>query len=295
MRKKYSLKEILFQIFGYIFFIVFCIICIYPFYYIFIYSLSTPKEVQAHGITFLPLGFTLENYITMFKLEGIMKSFMVSGSRTIIGTAVTIVCSSTIAYVFTRQEFFARKFFYRLLVSALYISSGVIPYYITMKMYGLKNNYLLYILPSAVIPYYVILIKTYMESISETLHEAAFIDGANYPTIMYKIMMPLSKPILAAIGVFSAVNQWNSWYDNFLLVTNGKYQTLQLILLNFLKQADSISRQSNIDINQMKNFSLTPTSIRMTITMIAVIPVICVYPFLQKYFVRGIMIGAIKG
>jgi len=295
MKKKYKLKEITFQTFGCIFFIAFCILCIYPFYYIFIYSLSTPKEVQIHGITLLPLGFTLENYITIFQLEGIIQSVMISASRAILGTIVTIVCSSMIAYVFTRQEFFARKFFYRLLVSALYVSAGVIPYYITMRAYGLKNNYLLYILPSAVIPYYVILIKTYMESISETLHEAAFIDGANYPTILFRIMLPLSKPILAAIGVFSAVNQWNSWYDNFLLVTNGKYQTLQLILLNFLNQADSISRQSNIDINQMKNFVLTPTSIRMTITMIAVIPVVCVYPFLQKYFVRGIMIGAIKG
>lgn len=293
-----SFGNILFHSINYIVFTIFSLVCLYPFYYILIYSLSDADAAGRQIMVFLPAGFTLDNYLVMLKLRGIPQAFMVSISRVVLGTAVTLFFCSMFGYVIAKQELPFRRLMYRLTVVSMYLNAGLIPWYITMKSYGLRNSFLLYILPFAISPFFVILIKTYVEQISPALEESAIVDGAGYFTVFTRIIIPVSTPIMAAVGIFSAVNQWNTWSDNFFLVGDARLQTLQYTLWLYLNQAERIASQAMTDyraIEKVKEFTLSPTTIRMTITMIVTIPIILVYPFLQRYFVKGIMLGAVKG
>ena len=270
------------------------LLCIYPFYYIFIYSISNPTLAQK-GIVLLPVGITVENYIQMIKLRGITLAALISVLRTVGGTLLTVFCSTLFGYIVTKDKLPFRKLMYRMMVISMYFNAGLIPYYLTMKLYHLNNSFLLYIVPTAIVAFNVILIKTYIEQLPAALEESARIDGARYFTIFIKIIFPLSMPIVATVAVFSAVNQWNSWFDNYLLVQDRNLRTLQLILYDYLNQSSVLSHLSDNDKNRGLGIVMTPQSIRMTITMIVTLPIIFVYPFMQKYFVKGIMLGAIKG
>ena len=291
--------QVTFQIFNYIGFIIFTLLCFYPFYYVFINSISDGSQIAKGAVLFFPKGISFDNYINIFKLEGIANAFFISASRAVIGTVLTLFCSSMLGYTLTKRILFGRKVIYRMVIFAMYVSAGLIPWFLTMKTYGLSDNFMLYILPTIIAPFSLILIKTYIEQISPEIEESAVIDGAGYFRIFIQIILPLSKPVLAACAVFNAVNQWNAWQDNFFLVSSKELQTLQLILLNYLKDAENIvtmMQQSTgmAQLAQQKNM-LTPFTVKTTITMIVTIPILFVYPFLQKYFVKGIMVGAVKG
>jgi len=291
--------EIVFQVILYLIFTLLTLICIYPFYYILIYSLSDPAEALKNNVTFLPVGFTLDNYIRVFSLPGIFSSAVVSLSRTFLGTTLATFFTTMFAFVLTRKDMIFRKFIYRMTVATIYLSPGLIPWYITMKNLGLKDNFLLYILPYIIGAFNLILVKTYMEQLPVELQEAAEIDGAHVFMIFTKIIFPICKPVLAATVLFSAVFHWNAWTDNFYLVGKANLQTLQLTLLNYLREADNIARAmtdgTSLQSIQSVKKTLTPTSIRMTLTMVVTLPILLVYPFLQKYFVKGLLIGSVKG
>ncbi len=297
---KISMKERIFQLVNGLIFTLFAFVCIYPFYYLFINSLSDPVQ-SAKGLVILyPKGFTLENYTQILKLDGIASAFFISASRAVIGTIIQLFFSSMFAFVLTKNQYRINKFLYRAMVITMYMSAGIIPWFVVMKSLGLANNYLLYILPGAVAPFSVILIKTYMENISPFLEESASIDGAGVMTIFLKIILPVCQPVLMAVAVFGAVGQWNSWQDNFFLVKSPHLQTLQMMLMNVLKESESLTTAVQNNADAIKDIAaqsnkMTPFAVKTTITMVATIPIICVYPFLQKYFVSGIMIGAVKG
>ncbi|MCL2060325.1 MAG: carbohydrate ABC transporter permease [Oscillospiraceae bacterium] len=287
--------DIAFNAINYTVFGLIMFLSLYPFYYIFIYSIS--DSVQAiKGITFYPRGFTLDNYVGIFQQEGIPRAAMISVLRTVTGTMLTVFCSSFFGYLMTKQKMYFRKIIYRFMVITMYISAGLIPWYLTMRMYGFNNNFLVYIMPGALNAFHVILIKTFIEQLPASLEEAAIVDGAGTLMIFTRVIFPLSMPIIATISVFTAVGQWNSWFDNLIfMVGRPDYNTLQIILYNLLRRAGTIS--SNIDMTSAEQMAkrITPDSIRMTITMVVTFPILFVYPFAQKYFVKGIMIGAIKG
>lgn len=290
--------EFLFQGVLLILFTAFALLCIYPFYYVLVYSFSDAKAAASGGFLLWPVGFTLSSYKSILELPGIFGAFGMSVFRAVAGTLCTLFFSSMLAYALTQPKLPARKLIYRVVVISMYLNAGLIPWYIVMLKIGMKNNILLYFLPTAVTAYFLILIKTYMEQLPSSLTEAAKLDGAGCFQIYSKIILPLSKPILAAVAVFSAVNQWNSWQDNFFLVDKPIFQTLQLTLLNYLNQAEAIAQQVKNNasaITGMQASALSPMSIRMTMTMVVAIPIILVYPFMQKYFVKGIMVGAVKG
>lgn len=295
---KDKLRDILFHSVNYLVFTLFAVVCMYPFYYIFLYTISDPQEAVKGGIYLLPKGFSLYNYSMIFRLKGIANAALISAARSVAGTMITVFCSSLFGYALTRKDLPLRKAVYRMVVITLYLNAGLIPWYITMKAIRLQNNFLLYVLPGAVVGFYLILIKTYIEQIPASMEESAMVDGANYFIIFLKIIFPLSLPVVATIAVFSAVGQWNSWTDNFFLVRHPKLQTLQLVLLNYLRESESLARSVNtleLNKNASRVMTLTPSSVRMTITMVATLPIIFVYPFLQRYFVKGIMLGAVKG
>ncbi|THF75250.1 carbohydrate ABC transporter permease [Cohnella fermenti] len=296
MVSRQALSSRLFGTFNILLLLLLVVLCIYPFYYIFIYSVSVPDQVSHRQIYLWPSGFTLINYRQIFGLDELARAAFISAARTIAGTAVTVFCTSMYAYALTKPQLRFRKTMYRITLATMYVSAGIIPWYITMKAYGLKDNFLLYVLPTAIIAFYLVLIKTYFEQLPAAMEESAMIDGANVMTIFLRIVLPLSLPVLAVAAIFSAVNQWNTWTDNFFLAPN--LPTMQLVLLNFLTDQTSnlmalktnMATVSSSDIQQV-----TPTSIRMTITMIATLPIVFVYPFFQRYFISGIMIGAVKG
>lgn len=279
----------------YILMTVFVILCIYPFYYVIIYSISDANQA-ASGLYLLPKGFSLQTFKGIFALNDIPMAMIVSVTRSILGAVLTIIGSSFFAFLVTNRKMVGRSVIYRLVVLTMYLNAGLIPWYMTMKAYHLQNNYLLYILPGFVTAYYVILIKTYMESLPAELQESAMMDGAGILTRYFRIVMPLCKPITATIAVYAIVGQWNAWTDNYFLVTDSKLQTLQMILYNYLNQANRFQQMSSsaIDASAVTS-SITPSSVKMCITVIVVVPIMCVYPFLQRYFVKGIMMGAVKG
>lgn len=279
----------------YVILTIFAFLCIYPFYYIIIYSISDANQA-ASGLFLLPKGFSLETYKGLFLLNDIPQALLISVSRSILGAIIAIVGSSFFAYLVTNQKMIGRRFVYRFVVLTMYLNAGLIPWYMTMKAYGLQNNFLLYILPGLVIAYYVILIKTYIESLPRELEESALIDGAGIFTRYLRIVMPLSKPIIATIAVYAVVGQWNAWTDNYFLISDARLQTLQMILYNYLNQANHFQQMSSSAMDASAAASMiTPTSVKMCVTVVVVIPIMCVYPFLQRYFVKGIMMGAVKG
>ena len=296
-RRKIGWPERIFNLVNLLICAIIMILCVYPFYYIFIYSISDPVQAQK-GIYLLPRGFTLRSYSEVLKLKGIGGAVLVSVSRTILGTALTVFCSGYLAFLVTQKRVYCRKLIYRLVVATMYLNAGLIPWYITMKFLHLNNHFLVYIIPYAVSAYYVVLIKTFIEQLPPSLEESAWIDGAGIFQIFTRIILPLSKPIIATIAVFAAVNQWNQWFDNYILVQSQSLRTLQLILYNFLNESNSIAslmRAQNFSVDSQLSFKITPQAIKMTITMVITLPIICVYPFLQRFFVKGIMLGAVKG
>lgn len=274
------------------------LLCLYPFYYIFIYSISLPSEAAKAGFYILPAGFSLVNYQQMLVRKEIYNSLLISVLRTVIGTGLTVFCSSLFGYLVTKKELIFRRFFYRTIVITMYLNASLIPIYLTYKALHLKDSFLVYVIPGAVSAFFVILIKTYIESLPAALEESAMMDGAKYWRIFISIILPLCGPILATVAIFAAVGQWNSWQDNFFFVSNSKLKVLQLVLWEFLNSsqtlADSARKGGQMDVSSLAN-RVSPISIRMTITMITTLPIILVYPFLQRYFIKGILIGAVKG
>lgn len=292
--------DIVFNIFNYLFFTLFTLSCIFPFYYIFINTISSNDLVRKGAITFIPHQLTISNYVAMSNVNDLWNSFFITILRTILGTVLMVFASALAGYLMTKQEMWHRKFWYRFLVITMYFNAGLIPTYLNLSMLGLTNTFLVYIIPAIVSPYNIILVKTYVESIPGEIEESAFIDGAGYWTIFYKIIWPLSKPILATIAIFGAVGHWNSFQDSLIYNSNSpELYTLQHRLYVYLNQSSNLSAMMNgatssSDSTALAN-SLNTKVIQYTISMITIIPIMLVYPFMQRYFEKGIMLGAVKG
>lgn len=299
-KRQYKLTpgDIIFNVINYIFFIAFTITCIFPFYYLFINTISDNDLVRKGAINFIPRGLHISNYTSLIQAGEISQAFLVSIGRTLLGTALMVVASAFVGYLVTKQEMWHRKFWYRFLVITMYFNAGIIPWYLNMSMLGLTNSFMAYIIPGIVAPYNIILVKTYIESIPADLEESAFMDGASYMTIFRKIIWPLSKPILATIAIFGAVGHWNSFTDSLILMQGApEFYTLQHRLYNYLNQASNISALANSgQISETIASSLMNTKvIKYTVSMVTVIPILMVYPFMNRYFEKGIMLGAVKG
>lgn len=300
MKIKTSKGDRTFQVINILIFAIFAIICAYPFYYLIINSISA-NDLSASGkVNFLPHGFQLENYVKVFQLNGLGTAAMVSLGRTVIGTICTVLASVYLGFMFTQQRMWHRKLWYRFMVITMYFNAGLIPMYMTMKTLHLTNSFWVYIIPAIVQPFNIIMAKTYVESIPPALQEAAEIDGAGTMTVFAKVILPTCKPIMATIAIWSAVGQWNSFQDTLIYITDQKLYSLQYLLYTYLNQASSLVtmvQQSGGNVSAVANLATqqTPTSIRMTISVIVVLPILFVYPIFQKSFVKGIMIGSVKG
>lgn len=296
---KRSIGDILFDSLNYLVFALFTISCIFPFYYIFINTISDSSLVVAGKITLIPRGINIQNYINMMKVDDIFNAFVVTVGRTLIGTALMVAATGLIGYLVTKKEMWHRQIWYRFIIITMYFNAGIIPWYMNMSMLGLTGNFLAYIIPGIVAPYNIILVKTYIESIPAELEESAFIDGASYWTVFRKIVWPLSKPILATIAIFGAVGHWNSFTDSLILMqNNSSLFTLQHLLYNYLNAASNIEGLITGGTGAALSFTTAMANakvIKYTVSMVAIIPILLVYPYMQRYFEKGIMLGAVKG
>lgn len=301
MKKIFETKsDKVFHLFNYLFFGLFTLICFYPFYYLIINSISNNEWSSLGTIRFLPRGIHFENYLQVLKLEGLPLAAAVSIARTVLGTAGTVLASAFLGFMFTQDKLWKKKFWYRFIIITMYFNAGLIPMFITMKSLGLTNNFWVYILPAIVQPFNIILVKTYIESIPKSLQEAAEMDGANILQVFFKVILPNCTPILATVAIFSAVGQWNSFQDTLIYITDQKLYSLQYLLYTYINQANSLAQMVKSSGGAVSSVvsaatTQTPTSIRMTVSVIVVLPIMFVYPLFQKYFVKGIMLGAVKG
>ena len=288
-------QQPLFDSFIVICFVLFTFICVFPFYYLFINTISDNNLVAGGRINFAPQGIHFRNYERILKQEELKNALAVTVGRTILGTALMVLTSAWAGYLVTKKKMWHRSFWYRALVITMYFNAGLIPWYTNMLMLGLTGNFLAYIIPGMVAPYNIILVKTYIESIPGSLEESAIIDGASTTKVFLRIILPLSVPILATISIFGAVGNWNSFQDSLLLMSSApNLYTLQHRLYVYLNQTTSINTEQ-ISEQMAQNLLNNGVTTKYTIAMVTIIPILLVYPFMQRYFVKGIMLGAVKG
>lgn len=289
-----------FTIVNYLIFALLAFICGYPFYYLIVNSISS-NELSALGqIRFLPEGLHLSNYAQVFDLQGLPRAAVISVARTVIGTVATVLASAYLGFMFTQDRLWKRQFWYRAVIITMYFNAGLIPIFIIIKSLGLTNSFWVYILPMVVQPFNIILVKTFVESMPHELQEAAEMDGASILQTFFRVYLPNMTPILATIAIFSAVAQWNSFQDTLIYITDQSLYTLQFLLYMYINQADSLAQAAqqaggNLGAIAGAATSQTATSIRTTVAVVVVLPILFIYPLFQRYFVKGIMLGAVKG
>lgn len=271
-------------------FIFLIIITIYPFLNVLAISFNDPIDTMRNINFVIPRKFTLSNYVYIFEENNLISPLMLSVVKTVVGAGTGVICTAMLAYVLSRKDFYFNKVFTVLFVITMYVSGGLIPeYLLLMRTLKLGNNFLVYILPGLIWVYNVILVRSFVEGLPLALQEAARVDGANDFIIWARIILPLCKPVLATVALFVAVGQWNSFMDTYLYAK--ELPTLQYVLYQIMETA-TIKIDPHAA-EQMKN-AVSPLSVRMAITIVATVPIIIVYPFLQKYFVGGMTVGAVK-
>lgn len=272
-------------------FVAIIVVTIYPFLNVLAISLNDPVDTMRNINFIIPREFTFANYIYVFEEKNIIEPFVMSVLRTVVGAGVGVITTSMMAYVLSRKDFYFNKLFTVLFVITMYVGGGLVPDYLLLtRTLHLGNNFLVYIVPGMIWVFNIILIRSFMEGLPGALQEAAQIDGANDFVIWLKVVMPLCTPVLATVALYVAVGQWNSFMDTYLYAR--ELPTLQYVLYEIMESA-KVKIDPHAAEQQLKN-TVTPLSIRMAVTIIATVPILIVYPFLQKYFVGGMTIGAVK-
>lgn len=294
MKNSESLVGKTFDTFNVVLMLLLSIVMIYPMWYVVCASLSDSSELlRLNGILLTPLGFNLESYKSVIGNSMIIKGFVNTVIIVAAGVIVNIIMTSITAYFLAQKNVYTQKFFMKLIVFTMYFSGGMIPSYLLItKTLGMHDSLLALILPSAISTYNMIIMRTSFINIPDSLIESAKLDGADHMTILFRIVLPLSKAILAVMVLFYAVQHWNSWFQaSIYLKTRSKFP-LQLILREILIQNDVNSMSVG---SAMDSAYQIGESIKYAIIVVATVPILIVYPFLQRYFTKGVMIGAVKG
>ncbi len=266
---------------------------LYPFYYTVVCSFNDGMDLMRGGVYLWPRKFTLANYAEFLSDESWQIAFVVSALRTVIGTAATMLFTCLFSYGLSRKNLMFRKGYRFLVVFTMYFSGGIIPFYILLRNLNLLNTFWVYIAPSLLSSFFAIIGINFFSNIPESMLEAARIDGSSEIGVFWRIVIPTSVPFLATLGLFTAVGQWNSWLDSAYYVRDNSLRTLSykmMSIINNTVSASSVSSGSSSSTAQ----STTSFTIQATAMVISMLPIICVYPFLQKYFVQGMMLGSVK-
>lgn len=292
-KMKMSKADIAFYTFNSIFMAVFVIVTLYPVLNTLAISFNDGLDALRGGIYLLPRKFSVKNYITVFKKDDLLVGAYISVARTVVGTALSLIACAILAFIVSRKNFLFAKQLSLFWVVTMYVNGGMIPVFLLYKGLHLTNSFWVYVIPGMVSAFNMLVIRTYMNGIPNSFEESAQLDGAGYTTIFLNIISPLCKPVYATVALFVAVYQWNSWFDVMLYNRmSDKLTTLQYELMKLLASVTSQSTSAQ----SMKNStsSITPTSIRAAASIVTMLPIICIYPFLQQYFVSGLTLGGVK-
>lgn len=273
------------------------IVTIYPFLNVLAISFNDANDTIKGGIHIFPRVFTLRNYEEVFKDPILITAFINSVIRTILGAGLGVISTMMVSYVISRKDFFARKVVANIFAVTMYISGGMIPEFLLMKEMGMINSFTVYILPGIIGVYYIYIVRSFIDGLPSALQEAACIDGANDLQIFTRIILPLCKPVMATIGLYYAVSHWNSWFDTYIYnSSDSSLTTLQYELMKVLNNSNTAASGQMLRMKQQAQtvHAISPQSIRMAITIVATVPILVVYPFVQKYFVQGMTLGAVK-
>ncbi len=291
--KKKSLSDQIFVICNTIFMVAFVVITLYPVLNTLAISFNDGIDTVRGGIHLLPRKFTLQNYYTVLHKQNMVTGAYITVLRTVIGTLLALVANALLAFIVSRKRFLFKSQLSLFWVITMYVNGGLIPVFLLYKNLHLTGTFWVYVVPGAVSAFNMLVLRTYMVGLPDSLEESAQLDGAGYMTIFVKIISPLCKPVYATVALFVAVGQWNSWFDTMLYNRmSDKYTTLQYELMKLLS---SVMQQSG-SADSMRNSgnSITPASIRAAATIATMLPIVCLYPFLQRYFVTGLTIGGVK-
>lgn len=291
---KSTTSDKVFTVFNTIIMVLFVVITLYPVLNTLAVAFNDGTDALRGGIHIWPRMWTMNNFTTVLQKENLLTGAKISVLRTVLGTLLSLFLNAVLAFIISRKEFVFQRSLSLFWVITMYVNGGLIPVFLLYKALGLTNSFWVYVIPGAISCYNMLVIRTYMNnSIPNSLVESAQIDGAGYTTIFVKIISPLCKPVYATVALFSAVGQWNSWFDAMLYNRmSDKYTTLQYELMKLLS---SVTNQGT-SAEAMKNAAgaVTPTSVRAAATILTMLPIVCLYPFLQKYFVQGLTLGSVK-
>ncbi|MDQ0920595.1 putative aldouronate transport system permease protein [Paenibacillus sp. V4I5] len=299
-RRNTVIGDRVFDICNILFMICLVIVTLYPFINTLAVALNDANDAVRGGIYLLPRIWTFDNFKYVFSEALIIHSFFISVLRTVMGTIITVFCSAMVAFTISRQEYVLRKFVSVSFIFTMYFSGGLIPGYLLIRDLGMVGSFWVYIIPGMIGVFNLIVIRSFIEGLPDGILEAARIDGASDFAMFMRIVLPLIVPVLATVSLFSAVGQWNSWFDVFLYnSSNDNLSTLQYELMKILQNTNTQTSQSAAEVfagsANAGAVTVTPTSIRATMTIVVSVPIIIVYPFLQKYFVKGMTVGGVKG
>ncbi|MEK3722546.1 carbohydrate ABC transporter permease [Paenibacillus sp. FSL H8-0034] len=272
--------------------ILFGLITFIPFYYVLVASLSNPDLISDGELMLLPRGFTLEAYKTLVLNDKFLSAFYVTVARTTLGTLVNLILQCSFAYALSKKYLPGRKFFMLFIIVTMMFNGGIIPTYLIVKATGLIDTIWALIIPGAISTWNIILLRSFFENVPESLEESARMDGANDIYILITIILPLSMPVIATIALFSAVGHWNSFLDAVIYTNSPNLQVLQIFLRNMVVQLQNI--MANGDAVAM-NKGVSSLTLRSAAIFASSLPIIMVYPFIQKHFMKGVMLGAVKG
>lgn len=292
-KRKTSIWDRVFVVCNTIFMIAFVIITLYPVLNTLAISFNDGTDALRGGIYLIPRKFTLKNYVTVLQKNNLITGAYITVARTVIGTFLSLVVNAILAFIVSRKRFLFKKQLSLFWVITMYVNGGMIPTFLLYKGLGLTNSFWVYVIPGMVSAFNMLVIRTYMNGIPDSLEESAQLDGAGYTTIFTKIISPLCKPVYATVALFVAVGQWNSWFDAMLY--NRMSDNLTTLQYELMKLLSSVTNQGT-SAEVMKNAAgaVTPASVRAAATILTMLPIVCLYPFLQRYFVTGLTIGGVK-
>ena len=295
VEKSYSDK--IFDVVNLIVMCVLLLIFIWPMWFVLIASFSDPNQLWLGNVILWPKGFTLEAYEKLLEYTDIWIGYKNTILYTVVGTLVNLILTVTLAYPLSRKDFLPRKFIMIMLVITMYFGGGLIPTYLVVKNLGMVNNFWAMIIPGAISTYNVLVVRTYfLNSIPNELHEAAKLDGANNLQFLGKIALPLAKPVVAVVGLYYAVGHWNDYYTALIFLYDKEKFPLTCFLKNLIIDTSTAMRGSfGSSASEMESMIRLAQSLKYSTIIVAVIPMLIVYPFVQKFFVKGVMIGSIKG
>lgn len=295
---KRSLGEKIFAVVNTIIMVLICVVSVYPYLNQLALSLNDGMDAISGGITIFPREFTFENYRTVFSDPSFLAAAKISVLRVILATLLGLLVTYAAAYGLTRRGLPYRKQLTLFLMLPSYIPVGTIPTYINMKNLGLINNFWVYILPGLFAFYNMVIIRSYLQELPPEMEESAKIDGANDLIIMFRIIFPMTLPVVACVALWISVGAWNDWTTTLTYITDRELHTLQYLMMRLVKEAElanSMSMQQAMSKGQEVKAKVTGDTVKAATLIVTTLPILMVYPFLQKYFIKGINIGAVKG